>query len=52
MPVVVQAQAEKTEHQERLWCAIKRHVLQERKRKKEGNTNMANSHYNNPSYFD
>lgn len=33
---VQQAQAEKTEQQERLWMAIKRHVLQERKRKKEG----------------
>lgn len=38
LPAAVQeAQAEKTEQQERLWMAIKRHVLQERKRKKEGN---------------
>uniref|UniRef100_A0A336L692 CSON005517 protein n=1 Tax=Culicoides sonorensis TaxID=179676 RepID=A0A336L692_CULSO len=36
MPAVQQqAQAEKTEQQERLWSAIKRHILQERKRKQE-----------------
>lgn len=37
MPAATSSPAARTEKEEQLWIALKRHIMRERQRKKEGN---------------